>query len=156
MFNRTLYLFFGILLAIASGSVSIYPIYSFYIKNKYNYSLREINLYGSFINIGCWVAFGMGIIYDKLGPIVSNVIGFILLPGGFIVLHNLIESSYASINLFWFLLIAFIMGQGSALIYTNALSTNIKNFSKKNSSNIINCIKLCYCSKPFCKFQSFI
>ena len=137
MFNRTLYLFFGILLAISSGSVSIYPIYSFYIKNKYNYSLREINLYGSFINIGCWVAFGVGIIYDKLGPTVSNVIGFILLPGGFMVLHKLIESSYSSINLFWFLLIAFIMGQGSALIYTNALTTNIKNFSKKNSSNIV-------------------
>ena len=137
MFNRTLYLFFGILLAISSGSVSIYPIYSFYIKNKYNYSLREINLYGSFINIGCWVAFGVGIIYDKFGPIVSNVIGFILLPGGFMVLHKLIESSYSSINLFWFLLVAFIMGQGSALIYTNALSTNIKNFSKKNSSNIV-------------------
>ena len=137
MFKRTLYLFFGILLAISSGSVSIYPIYSFYIKNKYNYSLREINLYGSFINIGCWVAFGVGIIYDKLGPIVSNVIGFILLPGGFMVLHKLIDSSDSSVNLLWFLLIAFIMGQGSALIYTNALSTNIKNFSKKNSSNIV-------------------
>lgn len=140
MYNRTLYLFYGILLAISSGSVSIYPIYSFYIKNRYNYSLREINLYGSFINIGCWVAFGMGIIYDTLGPIVSNVIGFILLPGGFIVLNNLIQSSYSSISLLWFLLIAFIMGQGSALIYTNALSTNIKNFSKKNSSNIVGLI----------------
>ena len=32
------------------------------------------------------------------------------------------------------------MGQGSSLAYTNALSTNIKNFSKKNSSNLIGLI----------------
>ena len=140
MYKRTLYLFFGILLAISSGSVSIYPIYSYYIKDKFGYSLRQINLYGSFINIGVWVAFGVGIIYDTLGPIVSNIIGYFLLPGGFIVLYRILESSYSSINLFWFLLLAFIMGQGSALIYTNSLSTCIKNFSKKNSSNIVGLI----------------
>ena len=140
MFKRALYLFFGILLAISSGSVSVYPIYSYYIKNLYNYSLRQINLFGSFINIGCWVAFGMGLIYDYLGPKISNLIGFFFLPGGFIALYRLIESSYISISLFWFLLLAFIMGQGSALLYTSALATSIKNFSKKNSSNIVGLI----------------
>ena len=140
MFKRALYLFFGILLAISSGSVSIYPIYSYYIKNLYNYSLRQINLFGSFINIGCWVAFGMGLIYDYLGPKISNCIGFIFLPCSFFVLYRLIESTYVSISLFWFLLLAFIMGQGSALLYTNALATSIKNFSKKNSSNVVGLI----------------
>ena len=140
MFKRTLYLFVGILLAISSGSVSIYPIYTYYIKNLYNYSLREINLFGSFINIGCWVAFGMGIIYDTLGPRFSNFLGYIFLPVCLLILYRLIESTYTSINLFWFLLLAFIMGQGSALLYTSALTTCIKNFSKKNSSNLVGLI----------------
>ena len=135
MFKRTLNLFFGILLSITSGSVMTYPIYSYYIKTKFNFSLREINLYATFINIGVWVAFGTGIIYDSLGPRISNAISLLLLPGGFLILYKLIQSS--SVSLFWFLLIAIIMGQGSSLAYTNSLSTTAKNFSKKNSSNIV-------------------
>ena len=135
MLKRTLNLFLGILLSITSGSVMTYPIYSYYIKTKFNFSLRELNLYATFINIGVWVAFGTGIIYDSLGPRISNAFSLLFLPGGFLILYKLIQSS--SVSLFWFLLIAFIMGQGSSLAYTNALSTTAKNFSKKNSSNIV-------------------
>ena len=139
MFKRTLYLFFGILVSISSGSVSIYPIYSYYIKNLYGFSLRQINLYGTFINIGCWIAFAMGIIYDYCGPKISNFLGFIFLPICLLILYRIIEL-YSSISLFWLLFLGFIMGQGSALLYTSALTTNIKNFSKKNSSNIVGLI----------------
>ena len=139
MFKRTLYLFFGILLAISSGSVSIYPVYLYYIKNLYGYSLRQINLYATFINIGCWIAFGMGIIYDCLGPKCSNFWGYLFLPVCLLILYRLIEL-YSSVSLFWLLFLAFIMGQGSALLYTSALSTNLKNFSKRNASNIVGLI----------------
>ena len=138
MSKQTLTLFFGILLSISSGSTMIYPIYSYYIKTKFNFSLRSINLYATFINIGIWVAFGMGIVYDSLGPTISNIISLILLPGGYLILCKMIQSS--SVSLFWFLLIALIIGQGGALAYTNSLSTNVKNFSKKNSSNIVGLI----------------
>ena len=138
MFKRSFYLFLGILLSICSGSVFIYPTYSYYIKNKFKYSLRQINLYATFINIGVWIAFCMGLIYDSFGPRISNIITFLLLFGGFFLLLLLIKASSSS--LFLFLFIAFIIGQGSSLAYTNALSTNIKNFSKKNSSNLIGLI----------------
>ena len=138
MSKQTLILFFGILLSISSGSTMIYPIYSYYIKTKFNFSLRSINLYATFINIGIWVAFGMGIVYDSLGPTISNIISLILLPIGYLILYKMIQSS--SVSLFWFLLIALIIGQGGALAYTNSLSTNVKNFSKKNSSNIVGLI----------------
>ena len=138
MSKQTLTLFFGILLSISSGSTMIYPIYSYYIKTKFNFSLRSINLYATFINIGIWVAFGMGIVYDSLGPTISNIISLILLPVGYLILYKMIQSS--SVSLFWFLLIALIIGQGGALAYTNSLSTNVKNFSKKNSSNIVGLI----------------
>ena len=138
MFKRSFYLFLGILLSISSGSVFIYPTYSYYIKNKFKYSLRQINLYATFINIGVWIAFCMGLIYDSFGPRISNIITFLLLFGGFFLLLLLIKASSSS--LFLFLFVAFIIGQGSSLAYTNALSTNIKNFSKKNSSNLIGLI----------------
>ena len=138
MFRKTLNLFFGVLLAIASGTVMTYPMYSYYIKTKFDFSLRQLNLYATFINIGVWVAFGMGLIYDSVGTRISNIIALILLPGGFLVLYKLIQSS--SVSLFWFLLIALIMGQGSSLAYINALSTSVKNFSKINSSNVIELI----------------
>ena len=138
MFRKTLNLFFGVLLAIASGTVMTYPMYSYYIKTKFDFSLRQLNLYATFINIGVWVAFGMGLIYDSVGTRISNIIALILLPGGFLILYKLIQSS--SVSLFWFLLIALIMGQGSSLAYTNALSTSVKNFSKINSSNVIGLI----------------
>ena len=138
MFKRSFYLFLGILLSISSGSVFIYPTYSYYIKNKFKYSLRQINLYATFINIGVWIAFCMGLIYDSYGPRISNIITFLLLFGGFFLLLLLIKASSSS--LFLFLFVAFIIGQGSSLAYTNALSTNIKNFSKKNSSNLIGLI----------------
>ena len=138
MFKRSFYLFLGILLSISSGSVFIYPTYSYYIKNKFKYSLRQINLYATFINIGVWIAFCMGLIYDSFGPRISNIITFLLLFGGFFLLLLLIKASSSS--LFLFLFVAFIIGQGSSLAYINALSTNIKNFSKKNSSNLIGLI----------------
>ena len=138
MFRKTLNLFFGVLLAIASGTVMTYPMYSYYIKTKFDFSLRQLNLYATFINIGVWVAFGMGLIYDSVGTRISNIIALILLPGGFLILYKLIQSS--SVSLFWFLLIALIMGQGSSLAYINALSTSVKNFSKINSSNVIGLI----------------
>ena len=138
MFKRTINLFFGVLLAICSGSTMIYPIYSYHIKTKFNFSLRAINLYGTFINIGVWVAFIMGIIYDSLGPKKSNAITLVLLSGGYLLLYKLIQTS--SCSLFWFLLVALIIGQGGALAYTNTLSTNVKNFSKSNSSNIVGLI----------------
>ena len=138
MFKRALNLFFAILIAITAGSVMTYPVYSYYIKTKFNFSLREINLYATFINIGVWVAFGMGIVYDSLGPKISNAITLLLLPGGFLMLYRMIRSS--SVSLFWFLLVALIMGQGSALAYTNSLSTSVKSFSKKNSSNVVGLI----------------
>ena len=138
MFRKALNLFFGVLLAIASGTVMTYPMYSYYIKTKFDFSLRQLNLYATFINIGVWVAFGMGLIYDSVGTRISNIIALILLPGGFLILYKLIQSS--SVSLFWFLLIALIMGQGSSLAYINALSTSVKNFSKINSSNVIGLI----------------
>ena len=119
MFKRGFHLFFGVLLAICSGSISIYPVYSYYLKNKFGYSLREINLFGSFINIGVWAAFGIGLIYDKFGTKISLLISFFLYPIIFMLLCSFIDSTRTSLNIILLLIFALLMGQGSALLYTN-------------------------------------
>jgi hypothetical protein len=125
---------FGILLVLAAGSCNIYPLYMNQMMEKFNFTLKEANLFGSFINLGLWVAFTMGLIYDKFGPKISCIIGAVLLSGSYAVLHMIMNSEIQSIGLFPLLILAIVMGQGSALCYTTAVTTNLKNFSSNNSS----------------------
>jgi MFS family permease len=104
---------------------------------KFNLSLKQVNLYGSFINIGLWVAFPMGLIYDKLGPKISCIIGSILLSGSYLILHFLFNSEVNDLPLILFLFIGLTMGQGSALCYTTSVTTNLKNFRFKESSAVV-------------------
>ncbi len=69
----------GIFLVICAGSCNIYPLYLKNLMDKFKLSLKEVNLYGSSINLGLWVAFPMGWIYDRYGPKISCTIGAIAL-----------------------------------------------------------------------------
>jgi MFS family permease len=105
--------------------------------NKFGLTLKQVNLYGSFINVGLWVAFPMGFIYDRLGPKVSCIIGSLLLSGSYLTLHFLFNSDVKDLPLVLFLFIGLVMGQGSALCYTTSVTTNLKNFRFKESSVIV-------------------
>jgi MFS family permease len=125
---------FGILLVLAAGSCNIYPLYMNHMMDKFGFTLKEANLFGSFINLGLWMAFTMGLVYDKFGPKISCIIGAILLSGSYAILHMIMNSDLKTISLAPLLLLAIVMGQGSALCYTTAVTTNLKNFSSNNSS----------------------
>jgi MFS family permease len=125
---------FGIFLVLAAGSCNIYPLYLKQMMDKFGFTLKQVNLYGSFINIGLWVAFTMGMVFDKFGPKLSCIIGAALLSGSYAVLHLIMNSDIKSISLFPMLLLAILMGQGSALCYTAAVTTNLKNFFVNNSA----------------------
>jgi MFS family permease len=105
--------------------------------DKYGFSLREVNSFGSSINLGLWVAFTMGFVYDKYGPKFSCILGALLLSGSYIILYFILTSSIKSISILFFLLIGLLMGQGSALCYTTAITTNLKNFKIKETSIIV-------------------
>jgi len=97
--------------------------------DKFKLSLKEVNLYGSSINLGLWVAFPMGWIYDRYGPKISCTIGAIALSGSYMILYIIMNSSLESISIIPLLLIGLLMGQGSALCYTCSVSQPIENFS---------------------------
>lgn len=134
MIRKLLIIVMGIFLVIAAGSCNIYPLYLKQMKDKFGYSIKQVNLYGSFINIGLWVAFTMGFLYDKYGPRVSCIIGAVLLSGSYAVLHVIMNSELISFSIVPMLILGFIMGQGSALCYTTAVTTNLKNFQIESSS----------------------
>jgi len=104
---------------------------------KYGFSLRAVNSFGSSINLGLWVAFTMGFFYDKYGPKFSCILGAFLLCGSYVVLYFILTSSIGNINIVFFLIIGLLMGQGSALCYTTAITTNLKNFKIKETSIIV-------------------
>ena len=140
MIQKLLIIALGIFLVLAAGTCSLYPLYLSTLKEKFNYSLTKLNLYGSFINIGLWEAFTVGIIYDKFGPKISCIVSLILLPGSYSILDIIFRSSRTSLSIIWLLLLGFVMGQGSSLAYTTALTTNLKNFSSIHSSAIVGLI----------------
>ena len=140
MIHKLLIIALGIFLVISAGTCSLYPLYLSLLKTKFGYSLTQLNLYGSFINIGLWVAFTVGIIYDKLGPKISCIVSLVLLPGSYAVLNIILRAKITSLNLIWLLILGFLMGQGSALAYTTALTTNLKNFNTAHSSAIVGLI----------------
>lgn len=142
--RKYLILLFGLLLLICSGSCNLYPLYLKRFMEKYNLTIRQVNIYGACINIGLWVAFPTGIFYDKYGPKRSLLLGLFLLPGCYLLIHFLINSSLIPSNFpFFFLaLLALFLGQGSAILHTTAFSLNINNFNFKDSSLIVSMLAL--------------
>jgi MFS family permease len=109
--------------------------------DRFNLSIREINLFGTCINIGLWVGFPMGFIYDKFGPKISSLLGTILLGGGYLSLHFIMNTDFFlqldSLSIYPLLFLAFLIGQGASICYTTGVTTNLKNFRFKDSSSIV-------------------
>lgn len=137
MLQKLVIIVMGIFLVIAAGSCNIYPLYLSQMVDKFGFTLNEANLYGSSINLGLWMAFTMGFIYDKYGPKISCIIGAICISGSYFTLFLLMNSDIQKISIIPMVILGFIMGQGSALCYTTAITTNLKNFRIKESSSIV-------------------
>ena len=135
MFHKLVTLVMSIFVIIAAGTCNYYPLYLSNLMKKYSYSEKQANLYGSFINLGYWLSLHIGFIYDKYGPSISLLLSCVLLPGSYTILNLLITMIKKKIHILSMIIIGFIMGQGSALCYISAISTNLKNFSK--SANVI-------------------
>ena len=134
MFHKLVTLVMSIFVIIAAGTCNYYPLYLSNLMKKYSYSEKQANLYGSFINLGYWLSLHIGFIYDKYGPSISLLLSCVLLPGSYTILNLLITMIKKKIHILSMIVIGFIMGQGSALCYISAISTNLKNFSK--SANV--------------------
>ena len=135
MYQKLVTLVMSIFLIIAAGTCNYYPLYLSKLMIKYSYNEKQANLYGSFINLGYWLSLHIGFISDKYGPSISLLLACVLLPGSYTILNLLISLIKKKIHILPMIIIGFIMGQGSALCYISAISTNLKNFSE--SGNVI-------------------
>ena len=138
MLEKFFILIISIFLVLSAGSANIFPIYLQKLMDKYNFTLYETNLYGSFITLGTWVGFPIGYIYDSYGPKISILIGTIFISGGYYLLYFLLNTNYyLNVSIYPFLFLGFFLGQGCSLLYTTALATNLKNFKFKQNSSIV-------------------
>ena len=135
MYQKLVTLVMSIFLIIAAGTCNYYPLYLSNLMIKYSYNEKQANLYGSFINLGYWLNLHIGFISDKYGPSISLLLACVLLPGSYTILNLLISLIKKKIHILPMIIIGFIMGQGSALCYISAISTNLKNFCE--SANVI-------------------
>jgi uncharacterized membrane protein len=94
MLEKFFILIISIFLVLSAGSANIFPIYLQKLMDKYNFTLYETNLYGSFITLGTWVGFPIGYIYDSYGPKISILIGTIFISGGYYLLYFLLNTNY--------------------------------------------------------------
>lgn len=140
MFKKFLSLWFGLLSILAAGTSALYPIYTFALKKKFSLSIKSINIFSSFINIGNNASFIVGFIYDKYGPSVSNIIALICLPGCYYILNVILHLEIASINIIWLFILALLIGQGSTILYASTLATTIKNFEPEVAGLIVGLI----------------
>ena len=154
MLKRTLSLCMAILLTVCTGSCFLYPIYINYLKNKFSYSVIEINLFSSFLNFGFWACILMSLLYNIIGTKASTAISLILLPGVFFVIYIISDSNLDYVGIYWLMILGFLLGEGSGLLYINILNTSIKNFYKSCTTNIINLISSTIAISP-CIFYSY-
>ena len=130
-----LYIFIiSILIIILSGTSNIYPIYLQHLVDKFNFSVNIINLYGSFVTMGGYMGFPIGLITDKFGPKVATFLGTLILSIGYYFLFFILSSNHIeNINIVLLLILGFMLGQGNYLLYTSAVGTSLKNFNFKGN-----------------------
>ena len=130
-----LYIFIiSILIIILSGTSNIYPIYLQHLVDKFNFSVNIINLYGSFVTMGGYMGFPIGLITDKFGPKVATFLGTLILSIGYYFLSLILSSNHIeNINIVLLLILGFMLGQGNYLLYTSAVGTSLKNFNFKGN-----------------------
>ena len=138
--KKLFFLWLGVFNILSAGTSAIYPLYSYLLKSKFNLSLKSVNLYSSFINIGNNATFLLGYVYDKYGLKISSIISFFLLPCSYIILAIIFYSSLNSIFFGFLLLIAFLIGQGASLLYTSTLATSLKQFAPELSGLVVGLI----------------
>lgn len=141
MIRKILILIASSLLLIAAGSYALYPIYSGTIKNKYNFSMTEMNFFSMSIDVGFSLALPMGYINDRFNHKICLIISVLLLSTGYIILQHLISvEDYPkgeSGSIFPFIVTGLILGQGAILAKITVLSVNLKNFKFDDTSKMI-------------------
>ncbi|KAL9642175.1 hypothetical protein ABK040_007179 [Willaertia magna] len=140
--NVYLSFFFGVFLMFLSGTHYAFSSISPTIKSELNLSQIEVNLIGTFGNIGTYFALPISFLNDIFGSKITLFMSSILLFSGYFLFYLVyneiiprLENSLSMVVLLCFFMV--LMGQGSAGVYAAVATTNIKNFSLKHRGKVI-------------------
>jgi len=111
----------------SAGSSYAFGVYSDQLKNITGFSQDEIQTVASIGNVGLYFAVIAGVVFDKKGPFITILVGFILSVGGYLAMwgstQGYLPADVASLSAY-----AFIWSNGSSWYDTVAISANIRNF----------------------------
>lgn len=126
----------GLALMTAAGTEYMFSTYAPDLKDLMGYTQTQINFVGTCTNLGIYLGFYMGIVYDFTNArYMSFVGGLFLFIGWFFAYAASIEffpSSYILMGIFMF-----IQGNGSNAIYTAALANNIEKFHPSTRGTVV-------------------
>ena len=95
----------------------MYPLYLHKVMEKFEFSVKQINIYGSIITFGTWTGFPATLIYDTYGPKTASLIGIITLSVSFIILHCFLNYNiFKGMSFFPFEVLALLFGQSNFLL----------------------------------------
>lgn len=142
MIHKILILVTSCFSLIAAGSYTIYPLFLSLLSNKFKFSSFEVNLFATTIDLGYYIGLPMGLLYDKYGHRLSLIISGFLISIGYLLLQILfdreeviqIQDKYSIIP---FIIIGFLIGQGSVLLKIVSITINLKNFKFKETSAML-------------------
>jgi len=121
---------------LSAGTIYTFSVWAPYLKSSTGFSQTRINIIGSFGNIGSALGIIAGLVFDRYGPIPTALISTALLFSGYFLIYCSLAGSIPS-NFFLYLLLNFVVGQGSSYAYATSLSTNIRNFSSKHRGLVV-------------------
>ncbi|ELR21222.1 transporter, major facilitator subfamily protein [Acanthamoeba castellanii str. Neff] len=136
MTRRYCTLYAGVLTLLVSGTLYGLSAYTPALKDQLHFSQGEITLIATFGNIGLYVGFLMGKLYDTLGVKWTCAVAGTMVCGGYfcawIVVAGHIDAGY------WWLMAIFylIIGQGNWGLYLATLTVNMRNFDKEDRGKV--------------------
>lgn len=125
--TRILSFLCGMAMMTAAGTEYMYSTYSEDLKDLMGYNQTETNFVGTCTNLGIYLGFYMGFLYDYAGArvvsLVSAVFFFVGWFGAYLSVTDTIPSAYWSLGLFMF-----IQGNGGSAAYAASIGNNLKKF----------------------------
>ena len=126
----------------AAGTEYMFSTYAPDLKDLMSFTQPEINFVGTCTNLGIYLGFYMGIIYDYTNARIISFAGGILLFAGWfgaylVTIGTINANDYNYIVMGFFM---FLAGNGANSLYTGALANNVKKFHPKYRGTVVGCL----------------
>jgi hypothetical protein len=133
---RVVSLVAGLVACLMSGTLYGFATWAPALKNSFGYDQATINLVGNLGDIGLYLGFTMGLLYDATTPWFAMLVGAVLQGLGYGLMALAVADYFVCpwpLMAFFF----FLAGQGSFATYTAGYAPSLYNFGGKHRSRIM-------------------